>query len=306
MTRMATTLWPTLALVVCCACAGPLPSASAPKNHPSARTTSASSPQALASKSRLAPIDFSAHGLSDNGCFVLLDLVSGEEQASDAVRCDLPRRPNSTFKIANALIGADLGLLQNADAVMTYDAVRYPKQPGWFEGWDRDQPLREAMRISAVPLFRKLALDIGPERMATYLEKLDYGNRDMSGGPDAFWLQGGLRISARQQVAFVSRLVRDALPVSKHAQALVREVLRREALKGRPHYGKTGTGRLESESEAEPETAPYVGWLVGFIELERGPVAYAMWLEASPFEALRDRRLATVDAVLAEVVQKWH
>src|SRR5262245_39729183 len=53
-------------------------------------------------------IDWARHGLTGEGCFLLRDLSSGDEQVNDAARCARPRRPNSTFKVVNALIGADL------------------------------------------------------------------------------------------------------------------------------------------------------------------------------------------------------
>lgn len=268
----------------------------APSVEPTATPSAALQP--------LPAIDFGAHGLAQAGCFLLRDLSSGSEQVSSVERCAQGRRPNSTFKIVNALIGADLGLLSGPDAIMKWDAKRYPKQDGWFEGWDRDQPLREAMRISSVPLFRKLAVDIGPERMAQYLETLEYGNRDMSAGLDSFWLQGNMRITATQQVDLISGLVREELPVSKQAQAIVKQVLKKEPIAGAPHAGKTGSGGLETPDSAQGKGA-MVGWMVGFIELARGPVAYAMWVEAPSFDAMRDLRTRTVDAVLTDVVKQW-
>lgn len=302
-------------LIVLAACTRPVASDSTSLQvAPATHATAASSPPVVAPSApataiaapapTLPIIDFAAHGLGETGCFMLRDLTTGIEQVSSRERCAQGRRPHSTFKIPNALIGADLGLLTSADTIMVWDRARYPKQKEWFDGWDRDQSLRDAMRISAVPLFRKLASDIGPERMAAYLAKLDYGNRDMSGGLDSFWLQGGMRITAAQQLDLISKLVRDELPVSKQAQAIVREVLKRDPVAGVPHSGKTGTGRVDRVGEPE-HSGPMGGWLVGWIELPRGPVAYAMWVEAPEYEVLRDLRLKTVDGVLGEVVRTW-
>lgn len=262
-------------------------------------------PVSAASQPALTPIDFAAHGLSDTGCFAVRDLASGLEQMSSPVRCAEARRPYSTFKMANALIGLDLGLLEGPDTIMRGDPVRYPMLPGFPEAWGHDQSLREAMAVSAVPLFRKLASDVGNGRMAQYLAKLDYGNRDMSGGDDRFWLDGGLRISALAQVAFVSKLVRDELGVSERAQAALRDVLGRDRIAGVPHAGKTGTGGLEEERQTAAGDGA-LAWMVGWIELPRGPVAYAMWVEGASVDAVKAVRTQTLDAVLGEIVTRWH
>ena len=156
---------------------------------------------------------------------------------------------------------------------------------------------------------QKLASDIGPERMAEYLAKFDYGNRDMTAGIDRFWLEGGMRITAAQQLELMSKLARDELPVSKQAHAIVKEVLKKDPIAGFAHAGKTGSGSLENAlpaADGVPMTHhTMVGWMVGWIELARGPVAYAMWVEAPSFEALRELRIRTVDSVLTEVAREW-
>jgi len=109
--------------------------------------------------------DWSDYAGRDDVCLVVHELESGREFVSNPERCDEPRRPYSTFKIANALLGLETGLLADADSVMRYNAARYPAEDWWPAGWDRHQPLRRAINMSAVPLFRQLAADIGPARM---------------------------------------------------------------------------------------------------------------------------------------------
>jgi beta-lactamase class D len=77
--------------------------------------------------------------------------------------------------------------------------------------------------------------------MREWLERLDYGNRDVSGGIDHFWLQGGLRISALEQVRFLHRLAEGRLAATQRAQRLVRAALRIEKIADYTLYAKTGT-----------------------------------------------------------------
>lgn len=262
-----------------------------------ASTPEPTSPPAPA-RSALPAIDWAAHGLDENGCFLVRDVRSGEEIVSDEARCRLRRRPYSTFKIANALIGLDAGLLEGADAAMPWDRERYPAEEWWFEAWRRDHTLRSAMEVSAVPAFRLLATRIGIERMRTALERLGYGNADVSGPEDAFWLEGGaLRISAYEQVDLLVRLVEGTLPLRPDAQAAMREVLRR----GEGHYGKTGSGPVEDAAAAAPGEGPFLGWMVGWLELDDRTLVYAMWVEGDGYRATAERRSAVLDAVLAEL-----
>ena len=57
--------------------------------------------------------------------------------------------------------------------------------------------------------------------MSRYLDVFGYGNRDISGPIDQFWLDGQLRISPRGQVEFVHRMLAGELPVHRsHVEML--------------------------------------------------------------------------------------
>jgi beta-lactamase class D len=247
----------------------------------------------------LPAIDWARHGLADGGCFVVLDLDSGQQRISDAARCARPRRPYSTFKIPAALIGLDTGLLAGPDAPLPYDRATYPPEAHWPADWRQDLPLRRAIAISAVPLFRGLATRIGAERMRGYLDRLAYGNRD-PGGPDQldhFWLRGPLRIAAPQQVALLAALVRDELAVSAEAQAATRAILLREERGDVRLFHKTGSGRVE-----EGDDGSFLGWLVGWIEQGRQIRVFALWVEDPAGYAAMDRRRArTFEGLLGDL-----
>ena len=167
--------------------------------------------------------------------------------------------PCSTFKIYNTLIALRLGLLKGADdSWYTWDGVHRD-----IEEWNRNLTLREAFRVSAVPAFQALAREIGPERMKTYIDRIGYGNGDISSGIDTFWLprsgKAGILISANEQVALLNKLLDGRLPFSgKELKTLHEVMLVAETPKGKL-YGKTGSGR---SAEGEEE----LGWFVGFLE----------------------------------------
>src|SRR5690606_25194157 len=117
--------------------------------------------------------------------------------------------------------------------------------------------LRTALPASVVWYYQELARRIGAERMQAYLDRFEYGNRDISGGIDRFWLDGGLAISPVEQVRFLERLYRGELGVSEETTALVKELLVLEETPTFRLSGKTGWAGLGTEGAQE------VGWLVG-------------------------------------------
>nr|MDQ3369170.1 penicillin-binding transpeptidase domain-containing protein [Myxococcota bacterium] len=226
-----------------------------------------------------------------DGCFTIRD-AAGRTYESDPARCALPRRPYSTFKVPSALIGIDAGLFDGPDAPMTWDAKRLPKQDWWMAAWSQPHTLRSGMAVSAVPHFQTLALTLGEDRLRAGLAKLDYGNRDISGGLHRFWLGGGLRISARQQLALVDGLARGSLAVSPPAQAIVREitVLARDG--DRRLHGKTGSGSIEDAMDGEG----WLVWQVGWIAHAGTVIPYAGWLEVKT-GTLDDARAARTERI---------
>ena len=56
-----------------------------------------------------------------------------------------------------------------------------------------------------------VATGIGEERMQRGLDRIGYGNRDISGGLTRFWLQSSLKISPREQVGLLRALFNGCL-----------------------------------------------------------------------------------------------
>ncbi len=171
------------------------------------------------------------------GCFVLYDAQADS-------------------KIANSLVALDAGVATGPEFSLKWDGVRRP-----IASWNQDHTMRSAMSNSVVWFYQEIARRIGPERMADYVNRFDYGNHDTTGGITNFWLESTLRISADEQVAFLRRLWADSLPVSKEAQRTTRELmeLARSNDDGRIFCGKTGTA-----GDAKADIAR-LGWFVGCV-----------------------------------------
>lgn len=227
----------------------------------------------------------------EHGCLTIKTTAGVLE--TDHARCTTPRRPYSTFKLANALIAVDLGILDGPDGPMTWDKKAIPDERYFKDAWRQQHTLRSAIAVSSVPHFRTLARTIGAERMIAGLAKLDYGNRSIGGGVDLFWLRGDLRISAAEQLAFVDKLARGTLAVSPKAQATVREITALETKGARTLHGKTGAGPA---TDLDKQREAFLVWQVGWIESGAEVVPYAAWLELESktideARATRDERL---------------
>jgi beta-lactamase class D len=105
---------------------------------------------------------------------------------------------------------------------------------------------------------------VGFDRMKTFVDKLEYGNRDIGGTPiDYFWLSGNLRISPLQQIGFLDGLRRGVLPVSKRSQDLVRDILPVTNALDSVIRAKSGLIGVDDKSPAGGVSAT-VGWLVAY------------------------------------------
>src|SRR6202051_4083334 len=188
--------------------------------------------------------------------------------ASDKVRSGQAKLPASTFKIPNSLIALETGVVADPDK----DVFKWDGLTRSIEAWNRDHTMRSAIAASAVPVYQEIARRIGTERMQKYVDLFEYGNRDIGGGIDQFWLTGNLRIDPVQQVDFVDRLRRGVLPVAERSQQLVRDIL--PVTKSGESIIRFKTGLLGAEVGR-----PSLGWLVGLGEKGSDRTVFALDLD---------------------------
>ncbi|WP_437591678.1 class D beta-lactamase [Sorangium sp. So ce1000] len=193
-----------------------------------------------------------------DGAFVLFDAARGVTRVVNPDRAAARYVPASTFKIPNTIIGLETGVIPDEHFSLRWDGVqrRVPD-------WNRDHDLASAMKYSVVWFYQEVARRIGAERMQAHLDALGYGNRDISGGIDQFWLTGGLRISPHEQIDFLRRLHAGALPCAARSLDIVKKIIVLEQTPAYTLRGKTGMEMDERSS---------TGWLVGYVE--RGADTY--------------------------------
>jgi len=188
--------------------------------------------------------------------------------ASDTERSGQAVLPASTFKIPNSVIALETGVVADPDK----DVFKWDGVVRSIEDWNRDHTMRSAIAVSAVPVYQEIARRIGAERMQKYVDLFEYGNRDIGGGIDQFWLTGKLRIDPIQQIDFIDRLRRGTLPVSKRSQELVRDIL--PVTKAGDSIIRAKTGLVDAEAGK-----PSLGWLVGWAEKDSAQTVFALNLD---------------------------
>ncbi|MGC2777087.1 MAG: class D beta-lactamase [Bradyrhizobium sp.] len=216
------------------------------------------------------------------GTFVAYKVEEYLVIASDTERSGEGKLPASTFKIANSLIALETGVVEDPDKdVFKWDGVTRS-----IEAWNKDHTLRSAIAVSAVPVYQEIARRIGPERMQKFLEEFDYGNHDIGGGIDQFWLTGALRIDPVQQVDFIDRLRRGTLPVSKRSQDLVRDII--PTVKAGDSLIHFKSGLLGAERGEHT-----LGWMVGWVDKSDQPTVFALNMDCPEQRHVADRMTLT-------------
>lgn len=203
---------------------------------------------------------FNQAGVS--GTFVLYDLNADLLLIHNPSRAEKRFIPASTFKIPNSLIGLSTGAVGNE-----YEIIPYGGKPQPIKSWEQDMGLSDAIKISNVPVYQELARRIGLEVMRSSLVTVGYGNMETGSEVDAFWLKGPLKISAVEQVKFLTRLVTDDLPFPIDVQQTVRDMVKLDQKADRVLYGKTGW-------TTAPD--PDIGWWVGWVTSDNGVYIFAL------------------------------
>jgi beta-lactamase class D len=201
------------------------------------------------------------------GSIALFDTQEGVLGCSDVEKCQEAVLPASTFKIPHSMVAFETGAVESPDTVIPWDHQSYSN-----EDWNQDLKFRDAFRLSCVPCYRAIARKVGAAGEQEWLNKLGYGNRDMSGGDDLFWLRGGLRISAAEQIDFLRRFDGNRLPISERTADWVRDIMTLDVTESYVLRGKTG-------STSPPDEPRELGWFVGWLELGERRVFFATLLD---------------------------
>lgn len=217
------------------------------------------------------------------GTIIISSLDSATEYLYNKARSEKRFLPASTFKIPNTLIALDEGAVANAQEILKWDG----KDTGW-PAWNKDQSIETAFPISCVWFYQELAKRVGNAKYLSHLEKLQYGNRMTGADVATFWLEGDLKISAREQVVFLKKLYREQLPYSKEHQHVVKKIM---IVDETPQYiirAKTGWTTQDNQQ---------IGWYVGYVTTEKQVWFFATNIDINEKSDVTYRKEITQEAL---------
>jgi len=227
-------------------------------------------------------------GRNVRGTALVYDEAATTWHVHDRQRAETRFLPASTFKIFNALTALETGVVQDEHEVIRWDGVQRD-----IADWNRDHDLASGMRYSVVWFYQAIARRIGAGRMQAWIDRVGYGNRDIGGGIDRFWLSGNLRVSAVEQVGFLRRLAAGSLPFSARSQDIVRRLLIVDRGPDWTLRAKTGWKHHAGE--------PDYGWYVGWVERDARRWLFAVQIDMPQAGADAPKRIAIARHVLASV-----
>lgn len=187
------------------------------------------------------------------GTIIISSLDGKMNHVHNSRRSETRLIPASTFKIPNTLIALEEGAIKDEKEVVKWDGRRHEG----FDAWNKDQTLQTAFPVSCVWFYQELAKRVGNEKYLAHLKKLGYGNEKT--GPDVttFWLDGDLRISAKEQIDFLKRLYTESLPYSKGNIKLLKKIM---IVEENPQF------TLRAKTGWAMRTDPQYAWYVGYVE----------------------------------------
>lgn len=205
-----------------------------------------------------------------DGCFTMLDNTDGSVTVYNMELDTMRFSPASTFKIVNSLIGLQTGVITNDTMTIKWDGVKRRDE------WNKDMGMKEAFQVSNVPYYQEVARRTGKDTLKRWIDSLSYGNKDIDGPVDSFWLNNHLKISPDEQLGLMKKLYFDQLPFRKSVQQMVRDVMLQENNTAYKLSYKTGWGY--------DEKGHGIGWVTGWIEENRHVYFFVTFVKAPDAE----------------------
>lgn len=245
----------------------------------SIETDTEDSPEDTVIEPETVSADWSEYFNGLNGTAVIYDASDRRYTMYNSDLALTRRPPCSTFKIISSLIGLENGIIIPEDSTRTWSGEIF-----WNEDWNRDIDFHEAFRTSCVWYFRQVIDDIGKDLMQKELDKLQYGNCDISDWEGelntntnnraltGFWIESSLMISPKEQVEVMERIFSSGSDYSEETQNELKKVmlLPEQDRTDISIYGKTGLG-VANDIVVD-------AWFTGFAESTTGNIYFCVRL----------------------------
>lgn len=204
---------------------------------------------------------------------------------SNSERANIRFIPASTSKIPHTLIALETKTAL-PDTLFKWDGKKRA-----FKSWDQDQTLTTAYRRSAAWVYQDMTRDLGPNIMRSWLTEFDYGNHDIGNNRvDLYWLVGPLKISAMEQVEFLTKLVKRDWPLSSETYDRAWKIFKNETKGMHVLYAKTGWVHDKDIMD--------IGWFVGWVEVDSSETyVFAMNMDMAETRESKNRKPIVMKAL---------
>ena len=210
---------------------------------------------------------------------MIYDAADSQYTLYNTTLATTPRSPCSTFKIVSSLIALENGFLEPEDSTRTWSGEVF-----WNQDWNRDIGFQDAFRTSCVWYFRELIDTVGQETMQSELNRLHYGNCDISDWEGrlntnnnhraltGFWLESSLLISPKEQTEVMERIFGIDSIYSEETQNELKQVMlvTEQQKSNISIYGKTGMGKAHG--------IVVDAWFTGFAESSEENIYFCVYL----------------------------
>lgn len=248
-------------------------------NSDSSEAETGDSTECMEMEPEIVEVDWSEYFNGLNGTAVVYDASNSRYTIYNSELAVTRSSPCSTFKIISSLIALENGIIIPEDSTRDWSGEIF-----WNEDWNKDIDFSEAFRTSCVWYYRQVINDIGQDLMQKELNKLQYGNCDISDWEGrlntnnnnraltGFWLEASLMLSPKEQTEVMERIFGGHSDYSEETRNELKQVMlvSKQEEKDFSIYGKTGMGKVDG--------IVVDAWFTGFTESAEGKLYFCVRL----------------------------
>ena len=201
------------------------------------------------------------------GSFVLYNSRENSWSVYDPDNARKRISPNSTYKIYDALLGLESGVISPESSVISWNGEACP-----FEAWEGDQDLNSAIKNSVNWYFQSIDSQLGSDSIKSFLHTIQYGNQQTGSDMDLYWTDSSLKISPLEQVELLKKFNENEFHFSPDNISAVKKALQLSSSDAGNFFGKTGTGRIDNRDVN--------GWFVGYVETSDNTYYFSVNIKA--------------------------
>lgn len=189
----------------------------------------------------------------------------------------------STFKIPNTLIAVAENSVAGPEHIFRWDGIERE-----YASWNQDQTLNTAFKRSCVWCYQAIARQIDKSEYRKYIKMLKFGELTDSFHLTTFWLNGELKISANEQIAFLKSLYQRDFDLPDRAYNTLQSIMLMASTPNYKLFAKTGWAA---------RTDPQVGWYVGYVVTADNVWFFATNIEITHRDDLKWRKALTLNVL---------